>query len=548
MSGGWRTWRSLFCLTIAAYAVSALAAQTIPPGSESRYRIAGMVVSKTDGHPLARARVSIGNVKNQKEVFSVVTSDDGKFEFTGLAAGKYFLQGDKRGYLPGSYDQHEQYSTAVVTGAGIDTENLILRLPPAAYITGKVLDESGDPVRRATVNLYHINHSEGVNRIVGGRDATTDDLGAYELGQENPGTYFVSARATPWYAIHPASSEAGGNAQATHVDTALDVAYPVTYFGDVTDADSTTPIQLHGGDRLEADIHLNPVQALHLFFRAPNDPQHGVQVPQLVRPGLGGDEAIVEANIQSVSPGLWELTGVPAGRYSVRIPSAAGTSEVKQMDVVNDGQELDTSGAEAQGAVNISARVPGENSLPSQLAVGLRLPHGNIKSWQMFDAKGEAHLQQLDPGRYEVVVWNFGKPYSIAQISSSDAEISGHSINVPQGSTVAASLTLATGMGNVTGIAKQAERAVAGAMVVLVPKDSTLNPDLFRRDQTDLDGTFQLISVVPGSYTIMAIQDGWDLDWSQPASIAPYMRKGKQIEIVNQRSLSLPHPIEVQPK
>jgi hypothetical protein len=507
-----------------------------------------LVVSKTDGRFLARARVSIGNVKNQKEVFSVVTSDDGKFEFTGLAPGKYFLQGQKRGFLPASYDQHEQYSTAIVTGAGVDTENLILRLPPAAYITGKIVDESGDPVRRATVNLYHVNHSEGVNRIVGGRDATTDDLGAYELGPENPGTYFVSARATPWYAIHPASSEAGGNAQPAHVDPALDVAYPVTYFGDVTDADSATPIQLHGGDRLEADIHLNPVQALHLFFRAPNDPQYGTQVPQLVRPGLGGDDAIVEANIQSVSPGLWELTGVPAGRYSVRIPSAAGTSEIKQMDVVNDGQELDTSGAEALGAVNISARVLGESSLPSQLAVGLRFSHGNIKAWQMFDAKGEAHLQQLDPGRYEVVVWNFGKAYSIAQISSSDTEISGHSINVSQGSTVSASLTLVTGMGNLTGIAKQAGRALAGAMVVLVPKDPTLNPDLFRRDQTDLDGTFQLNSVVTGSYTIMAIQDGWDLDWSQPASIAPYMRKGEQIDIVNQRSLSLPHPIEVQPK
>jgi hypothetical protein len=541
-------WSRFFRVGIIACVANFLAAQTTLPGPAPRYRIAGLVVSKTDGHLLARARVSIGNVKNQKEVFSLVTSDDGKFEFTGLAAGKYFLQGDKRGFLPGSYDQHEQYSTAIVTGAGVDTENLILRLPPAAYITGKVLDESGDPVRRATVNLYHVNHSEGVNRIVGGRDATTDDLGAYELGPENPGTYFVSARATPWYAIHPESSEAGGNAQPAHVDPALDVAYPVTYFGDVTDADSATPIQLHGGDRLEADIHLNPVQALHLFFRASNDPQHAIQVPQLVRPGLGGDEATVEANIQSVSPGLWELTGVPAGRYSVRIPSAAGTSEIKQMDVVSDGQELDSSGAEALATVNISARVPGENYLPPQLAVGLRFPHGTIKSWQMFDTKGEAHLQQVASGRYEFVVWNFGKPYSIAQISSSNAEISGHTINVPAGSTVSASLTVVTGLGNVTGIAKNGVRAVAGAMVVLVPKDPISNPDLFRRDQTDLDGTFQLISVVPGSYTIMAIQDGWDLDWSQPASIAPYMRKGEQIEIVNQRSLSLPHPIEVQPK
>jgi hypothetical protein len=508
-----------------------------------------MVVSKTDGRLLARARVSIGNVKNQKEVFSVVTSDDGKFEFTGLAAGKYFLQGDKRGYLPGSYDQHGQYSTAIVTGAGIETENLILRLPPAAYITGKVLDESGDPVRRATVNLYQINHNEGVGRIVGVRDATTDDLGAYELGPQTPGTYFVSTSAKPWYAINAASSDANGGAKSGHVDPALDVAYPLTYYGDVTDADSATPMQLRGGDRLQADIHLNPVQALHLYFHAANDPQRGVQFPQLVRSGLGGDEGMVQSNVQPVSPGLWEITGIPAGRYSVRIPGAGGNqSEIKQEDVVNDGQELDTSGAEALGAANISARVPGENSLPPQLAVGLRFPHGMIKAWQKFDAKGEAHLQQLAPGRYQIVVWNFGKVYSIAQISSSDAEVSGHTINIPTGSTVSASLTLITGMGNVIGVAKLAGRAVAGAMVVLVPKDPTSNPDLFRRDQTDLDGSFQLNSVVPGSYTILAIQDGWDLDWSQPASIAPYMKKGEEIEIANQRSLSLSHPIEVQSK
>jgi Carboxypeptidase regulatory-like domain len=538
--------RGVFRLLIMPCIAVSLAAQTSLPGSAARYRIAGIVVSKTDGRLLARARVSIGNVKNQKEVFSVVTSDDGKFEFTGLTAGKYFLQGDKRGFLPGSYDQHEQYSTAIVTGVGMDTENLVLRLPPAAYIIGKVLDESGDPVRRATVNLYQVNHDEGVSRIVGVRAATTDDLGAYELGPQAPGTYFVSANAKPWYAIQPASLEAKGNAPPGRVDPTLDVVYPVTHYADVTDADSATPIQLRGGDRLQVDIHLNPVQALHLYFRAPEDPQHGIQVPQLVRSGLGGDEGMVEANVQPVSHGLWEITGIPAGRYSVRIPGAAGSPEIKQMDIINDGQELDTSSAEALGAVNISARGSGENSLPPQLAVGLRFPHGTIKAWQNLDAKGEAHLQQLAPGRYEIVVWNFGKAYSIAQISSSDAEVSGHSINVLPGSTVSASLTLVTRMGNVTGVAQREGKAVAGAMVVLIPKDPTSNPDLFRRDQTGLDGSFQLNSVFPGSYTILAIQDGWDLDWSQPASIASYMKKGKPIEVPNQRFLLLPQPVEVQ--
>jgi hypothetical protein len=103
-------------------------------------------------------------------------------------------------------------------------------------------------------------------------------------------------------------------------------------------------------------------------------------------------------------------------------------------------------------------------------------------------------------------------------------------------------------MGNVEGFAKSGEKGIAGVMVVLVPKDPSSSPDLFRRDQTDLDGSFQLNSVVPGSYTILAIQDGWDLDWSQPASIAPYMKKGQLIEVPNQRSSLLPQPVGVQAK
>ena len=33
-------------------------------------------------------------------------------------------------------------------------------------------------------------------------------------------------------------------------------------------------------------------------------------------------------------------------------------------------------------------------------------------------------------------------------------------------------------------------------------------------------GTFSLQDVAPGSYTLVAIENGWDLDWSQPGVIA----------------------------
>jgi hypothetical protein len=87
-------------------------------------------------------------------------------------------------------------------------------------------------------------------------------------------------------------------------------------------------------------------------------------------------------------------------------------------------------------------------------------------------------------------------------------------------------------------------------MVVLVPKNPEVNRDLFRRDQSDLDGTFTLQAVLPGSYTILAIADGWDLDWSRPAVIAHYATHGQTIEVSahSGHPLKPSSPVEVQPK
>jgi hypothetical protein len=68
-------------------------------------------------------------------------------------------------------------------------------------------------------------------------------------------------------------------------------------------------------------------------------------------------------------------------------------------------------------------------------------------------------------------------------------------------------------------------------MVVLVPKDPELHREIFRRDQSDLDGTFTLQGVVPGTYTVLAIENDWELDWSEPGVIAAYIKNEPSVEI-----------------
>jgi Carboxypeptidase regulatory-like domain len=541
---------SLLMVALCLLEAKALAAGQVRNASQADggYRIAGTVVSIVDGHPLGRARVSLNNEKDSQKLQSVVTSEDGKFQFAGLPAGKYSLLGAKRGFISAAYDEHDQLSTAIVTGAGVDTETLVLRLAPEAVITGRILDEVGEPVRHAMVALYLDDHSGGTDQIHQVHSAQTDDQGMYEITPVTAGTYFVSASGKPWYAVYPSSeTERQGTAS---VDRSLDVAYPVTYYPDVTEADGAMPIPVRGGDRVQVDIHLVPVQALRLLFHMPDGGPHGIAHPQLQQSAFDGSTSVESGGEHVVAPGVLEVTGIPPGKYSVRAGGAGPALQMNGIDLTKDGQEVDTSSAEILGSVKVSVHLPGESGLPSGLAVGLRSGNRAPAAWQPVDAKGEAELPQIAAGRYEVIVGGAEKPYAIAHISAEGGAVSGRTLTVTAGSSISLSLTLAGGSVAVQGIVKRADKAVAGAMVVLVPKDQEANRDLIRRDQTDLDGSFSLQNVFPGSYTVVAIEKGWDLDWSRPFVMAAYLKGGQTIEVGSQkgRSINLAEAIEVQSK
>lgn len=79
----------------------------------------------------------------------------------------------------------------------------------------------------------------------------------------------------------------------------------------------------------------------------------------------------------------------------------------------------------------------------------------------------------------------------------------------------------------IEGVVEKKGKAIAGVMVALVPNDPEANVELFRRDQSDFDGTFSLRGVIPGTYTIVAVEDAWGFDWLKAGVLARYVRKGK---------------------
>ena len=534
---------SLFCSLLSAQSAKPPAA-----ASASRaYRIAGIVVNANTSQPLAGVRVSVANTKNSKDTQTTVAGDDGRFQFQ-VAAGKYSLRGAKRGFVSYAYEQHETFWTGIVTGGGLDTENLALRLPPVASITGTITDENGEPVRDATISVFRQDHRSGATRIQMYSGAATDDLGTFEVTPLEAGTYFVTATARPWYAVHPSSADPSLKGSDKTVDRTLDVAFPVSYFKDATEPDDATPVPIRAGDRAQVDIHMNPAPALHLFFRAGSNDPRGFNQPTFQKELFDGLLVAPPQYDVTDGPGVHEITGLAPGRYMLSTTLQGASKAPSPVDLTTDGQNLDFS--EGPSAASIKALVQTTAKIPESLAIVLRNSRGRLVDRAEVNEQGVADFVNVTPGEYDLVAGTPDRAYSISTITIGEHVSPGHALRVPPGSALTVSLTLVGSAVSVEGIAQQAGKPFHGAMIVLVPNNPDADPELFRRDQSDLDGSFALQQVIPGTYTLMAIENGWDLDWAKPAVLAGYRRHGQRIIVgeSGRGTLRVTTPVEVQPR
>jgi hypothetical protein len=139
--------------------------------------------------------------------------------------------------------------------------------------------------------------------------------------------------------------------------------------------------------------------------------------------------------------------------------------------------------------------------------------------------------QPIPPGTYELALTN-GRGEFIRAISASGAKAFGRTVEIRGTRAVKLGVSIGHGMGQVTGTVLRDGKPFAGAMVVLVPSDPGNNAILSRRDQSDSDGTFTLAGAIPGKYTVVAIENGWDLEWLSPNVIKAYLAQGTPVEVM----------------
>ena len=481
---------------------------------------------------------------------TVRAANNGQFSFPAVPAGKYILSGSGPGYRAQGLNQHDNYFTGVAVGPKVDATNIVFRMQPDASVRGQVLDEQNEPVRNATAQLFRMEEVDGLRRAVSVTNAGTDDQGFYHFSHLGPGTYYVALSARPWYAQYAPKNFMQQGDQPFDSDTAarvqqeaaqLDVAYPLTFYPDADDSLRATAITLHAGERFTADVVMRAVPTAHLRTRyeqtrqgaAPNLTQRvfdGLAVPVFASQGYG------------YGRGGFEFGGLAPGHYTIEFPGGAtdkpgGKSGwFRDIDLYGD-MEISASESPAMATVTGLVTYEGAPATTREAAyIELRNQETGDSWTGKVSEKGLFGLQdnELRPGTYQAVL--YGAPdWILTRIVAQNAKVQGSQITLTAGASAKLACTATRVSANLPGIVLRDDKPVAGAMVLLVPEDGLQDKQRYRRDESDSDGTFTLRQVVPGRYTAVAILNGWNMEWGDPAVLIPYLAKGEKVTVTAEK-------------
>jgi len=533
-----------------------LAAQSIQAPTPSRtstgYPIAGITVSSTTGQPIASAHITVMAVEHSDFVKNVTSGAGGHFGFAGLPAGKYSLVASAHGFRSQGFNQHGDFFTGIVVGPAFDAGNLVFRLVPDAVIAGVVTDEDSEPVRNAAISLFLRSNDTGRQRTQQVGSAMSDDRGHYQFGHLAPGTYFVAVTARPWFAQYTNSTEPqpapADTQQAAEERAQLDIAYPMTFYPAAEDSSAASPIALHPGERVTADVSIRAVPAVHLHIKTGEaDAPKGHSITTQGFPRVS--QRIFEGTIVPVNSaqafgyvaGQQEYAGLAPGRYLIEMSDPGSKHHAgwyKEMDL-SGTVDLDPRESPPLASVTGALILEGGTRPPGKIYVMLmnRISSENLTAEVTPQNTFDFGDTEIRPGRYDVALNNV-PGFQVKSLLAKGAHLSGKTIEIGGGS-VQVVITATHAVARLDGLVQHDDKPYAGAMVVLVPRDQAGNWSMFRRDQSDSDGTFTLHEVLPGSYTVIALENGWELDWAVPSALQPYLKNGTPVEVTGEGRLNL---------
>jgi len=174
----------VFLILSAFLSIATLASQSPAVTASARVEVSGRVIVVDAGRPVgvhgAVVRLSGADALQPG---TTLTQDDGRFVFTDVPIGGFYLEATKRGLLSGRYGAAEPGrfgQRLVVTAKG--NQNILLSMFRGGVVAGTIRNERSVPVFEARVLLSRIVKGPQDRAVVAESfTAMTDDLGRYRF-------------------------------------------------------------------------------------------------------------------------------------------------------------------------------------------------------------------------------------------------------------------------------------------------------------------------------------------------------------------------------
>jgi protocatechuate 3,4-dioxygenase beta subunit len=271
----------------------------LPPPPVGTSAIRGQVIT-TDGRPLPFARAVLCQDFCRE---SRNTDEGGHYEFTGLPAGTYRIAASKPGYSlpsdgPGPLERGNG-GVMVDVDADDTRDRVDVTLRRWAALSGRLVDDDGEPVVDARVGLVVTRYVGGRRRIAGfnAMTATTDERGEFRIFAVPDGQYLLVA-STP--------------SVASELPGAVPTFYPGT-----TEAAAGRFLRIAAGDDLRGlDFPLELTRTATVsgsLVNAAGQPTTGGRFTLVSEAAFA---TRVDARIEA--DGKFQFQNVPPGRYVIQ--------------------------------------------------------------------------------------------------------------------------------------------------------------------------------------------------------------------------------------
>jgi protocatechuate 3,4-dioxygenase beta subunit len=453
------------------------------------------------------------------------TNDDGAFEFTSVPAGVYRLYANPGQYSaqyvamafgakvpmgPGASDMGQSISLA----DGQTADKVVISLPRGAVISGRVMDEAGEPLAR--VQVYTITFAPGGGRgMRTSQGAQTDDLGQFRLFGLTPGEFVVAAEARGNTFVSPGGPQEADSNQ---------LGFVTTYYPGTQDESSAQRLRTRAGAEMPGiDIRLLSGRLFRVSGTVTDS--QGRAVPrasgQLLRRAgayMGGQNFFFMTD----EKGAFQLRSIPPGDYrlSMRHPNQGMGPEV-QVEPEMTNFPLTIAGADVEDVAvmlrpgtTISGQVVFEEEVPASVIKQLRvtammatpeepmggpsMEPGQIKPDNTFTLKGlmgEYLLRAYAPNAYIKSITVGGEDISdtAREFKPTDRIVI---TMTSRGSIIEGKVTDSRGP------------VPAGTGIIMFSEDKALwraNSTRTRRAGVDANGNYRVSGLLAGRYYIAAV-------------------------------------------